>query len=304
MRAIITGGTGMIGSRLSALLGKDGYDVVVLSRNPSEKCQTLPSGVRAIRWDGKTPQGWGHLLDHPDTFIINLAGESIASLRWTTAHKQRVLQSRLDATHAVVAAIQQSTHKPRAFIQASAMGYYGDRADDIITEATPPSAEWRAQVCVDWEAAAANAGVRTAILRIGISLGLGHGALPAFLKAAECMGARLGHGKQWMPWIHNDDVAGAIRFLMNHDGAHGVFNVVAPMPLQNADFMRVVAGVRGRPAMIPVPSWALFLAMGEQALFVLDSQRAIPQALQDAGYKFHFPDAESALRDILKNGRH
>lgn len=294
----------MIGRRLAQVLGADGYDVVILSRNPEERCQQLPSGVRAVQWDGKTPKGWSHLLDHPDTYIINMAGHSIAARRWTPEHKKRVTESRVDSTRALVTAIQQAEHKPRVLIQASAVGYYGHGGDTLLTEDSPASSEWRAQVCVDWEQAVQGAGIRTAILRIGIALSLHHGALPAFILAAKLMGAKLGNGKQWVPWVHNDDVVEAIRFLMLHDEAEGVFNVVAPEPLTNADFMRTLAHVKGRPAMFTVPAWALYWALGEQALFILDSQRAQPKRLLEAGFTFDYPDAESALRDILKTAEH
>lgn len=304
MRIIVTGGTGLIGRHLTRQLGRDGYDVVVLSRNPQEKCSRLPSGVRAVRWDAKTPDGWAHLLDHPDTMVINLAGENPANWRWTRAHKDRVLQSRLDATHAVVQAIQQAEHKPGLLLQASAVGYYGDTGDAEITENCPPGDDWRARVCVAWEAAAANAGVRTATLRIGIVLDQTGGALPPFLKAADMLGAQLGSGDQWIPWIDNDDVTGAIRFLMHDPQASGVYNITAPNPLRNRDFMNQVAAVRGRPAILPIPSLALQMAMGEQAAVVLDSQRILPQRLLEAGYTFHRPELNDALRHIMRYAHH
>ncbi len=304
MRVIIPGGSGTIGWRLAEILGADGYDVIILSRNPAQTCKNLPSGVRAQQWDARTPKGWSHLLDHPDTVIVNLAGESIANWRWTQAHKHRVLDSRVRATRAVVEAIHQAEHKPNALIQASAIGYYGDGGEAIITETTPPSDEWRAQVCVDWEQAAHDAGIRTVFLRIGIVLSQHGGALPAFLQAANMLGSRLGDGQQWFPWVHIDDVAHAIRYLINHTGAAGPFNIVAPEPLRNQAFMGQVAHVRGRPALLPVPTFALYLTMGEQALFVLDSQRAVPEKLLAEGFRFHFPHALDALRDLMKRPVH
>lgn len=304
MRIIITGGSGTIGQRLAKLLGHEGYDVIILSRNPEQKLTNPPSGVRAIKWDGQTATGWGHLLDHHDTVIVNLAGESIASPRWTDAHKKKVLQSRLDSSYAVAEAIAYADHKPKALIQASAIGYYGDGGESVITEDTPPSREWRAQVAVEWEASVKDVAVRTVYLRIGISLDLNGGALPAFIRAADFMGARLGNGRQWVPWIHYRDVTGAIHFLINDQNAHGAFNIVAPQPLRNADFMATVARVRGRPAWFPVPACTLHMAIGEQALFVLDSQRVLPDKLLAMGYAFHFPDADSALRNLLSRTNH
>jgi uncharacterized protein len=299
---IIPGGSGTIGKRLSAILGADGYDVVILSRDPDTTCRNLPTGVRALKWDAKTPQGWSHLLDHPDTAIVNLTGESIANWRWTDGHKRRVLESRVDSTRAVVQAIKEAEHKPNVFVQASAVGYYGDGGDTVLTEHSPPGQDWRSEVCVEWERAVAGAGVRTVVLRVGVVLSLHGGALPAFLQAANMMGSQLGHGQQYLPWVHNDDVAYAIRYLINHHETEGPFNVVAPEALRNRDFMTAVAQVMGRPHVFPVPSFALFLALGEQALFVLESQRAVPQRLQETGFKFHYPHIKDALRDILRHG--
>lgn len=304
MRAIITGGTGLIGRNLAQLLDKEGNDVVVLSRSPASKDNRLPHSVRVLPWDAETPDGWGHLLDEEDTFIINLAGENPTNWRWTNAHKRRVLESRLRVTRAVVKAIRQATHKPHALIQASAVGYYGDTGETVVTEDASLSDDWRAQVCDQWEAAARQAGVRTVLLRIGIVLDQFGGALPPFLAATNLFGARLGDGDQWIPWVHNDDVAHAIRFLMHHREAAGAYNITAPHPLRNHEFMRVLAHVRGRPAVFPVPAFALRGVMGEQADVILDSQRVIPKKLLDAGYKFRYPRAEAALRDILSRPKH
>lgn len=304
MRVIITGGTGLIGRNLAKLLDKEGNHVVVLTRNPAGKDGLLPHSVRILQWDARTPDGWGHLLDEEDTFIVNLAGENPANWRWTDAHKRRVLQSRLNVTQAVVDAIRHAKHKPHALIQASAVGYYGDAGDTVITEDAPLSDDWRAQVCAHWEKLAQQSGVRTVLLRIGIVLDRDGGALPGFMAATNLFGVQLGSGDQWVPWIHNDDVAHAVRFLMHHRDAEGAYNICAPHPLRNRDLMRTLAYVRGRPAMFRVPELALRGVMGEQSSVILDSQRVIPQALLDAGYKFRYPEAEAALRDILSRPKH
>ncbi|MEM6528216.1 MAG: TIGR01777 family oxidoreductase [Chloroflexota bacterium] len=304
MRAIITGGTGLIGSQLARLLGQEGNDVVILSRNPSRYAGQMPAGARLMQWDARTPDGWAHLLDEEDTFIINLAGHNPANWRWTEAHKQRVLDSRIAVTEAVVKAIQDATHKPHALIQASAVGYYGNTGEHAINEHAPPTHDWRAQVCVHWEARAAQSGVRTVMLRIGIVLDQHGGAFPPFMAATDLFGSRLGDGTQWIPWVHNDDVATTIRFLMHHREAEGPYNITAPEPVRNHEFMDTLAHVRGRPSWIPVPAFALRAVMGEQADVVLDSQRILPQKLLEAGYKFRYPDVESALRDILSRPKH
>ena len=304
MRVIVTGGTGLIGRHLVRGLVQDGNEVIVLSRNPASKAPLMPSGARLIQWDAETPNGWGHLLEEDETFVINLAGHATANWRWTKAHKARVLQSRVRATQAVVQAIQQADAKPHALIQASAVGYYGNTGEIAVTEDAPPNSCWRARVCRAWEAATNKAGVRTVILRIGLVLAQNGGVLPAYLWAADLSGLRLGHGQQWMPWIHNDDVTHIIRFAMHHPDAHGSYNATAPTPIRNQDFMEMVALVRGRPTWFPVPAFALYAAMGEQANVVLDSQRILPQRLLDAGYKFRYAEPEAALRDILSHPLH
>ncbi len=304
MRVIVAGGSGMIGLPLAKLLGQEGNDVVILSRKPPNQHHNIPVGARIVQWDAKTTNGWGHLLDEEDTYIVNLAGHNPANWRWTETHKRMVLESRLNVTRAVVEAIQQAEHKPHALIQASAVGYYGNTGEAVITEDAPASQDWRAQVCVDWEQTAQGAGIRTAFMRIGIVLDQHGGAFPSFLNAADLFGARLGRGDQWIPWVHNDDVAYAIRFLMHHRNASGPYNIVAPNPVRNSEFMNLVAHVRGRAPLIPVPSFALRAVMGEQADVVLDSQHVLPQRLLEAGYNFRYADAEHALRDILSRARH
>ncbi|NDJ61639.1 MAG: TIGR01777 family protein [Chloroflexi bacterium] len=301
MRAIITGGTGLIGRRLARELLAAGHEVVILSRNPEQQARHIPPGARAVRWDARTPDGWADLID-ADTAIINLAGQNPANWRWTTTHKRRVLESRLLAGEAVAAAIRAAAVKPRALLQASAVGYYGDRGDEILTEASPPNRalDFRADVTQVWERVTGNVGVRQPILRIGIVISLESGALPAFRAAGWLFGAQLGSGRQYIPWIHNDDVAGAIHALLLDEAADGPYNLCVPEPATNREFMAAVGRVLRRPALIPVPAFALRIALGEQAATVLDSQRVIPERLIAQGYLFRFPDLDAALRDLLR----
>lgn len=300
MRVIITGGTGLIGQQLVKVLLADHHDVIVLSRNPDH--YTLPESVRTRQWDGKTGRGWAHLID-AQTVLVNLAGENPAASRWTDDHKARVLESRLNATQAMLDGIEQASELPLALMQASAVGYYGDCGATPLPEDNPAGDNWRARVTVEWEAAAeaiAALGIRVCWLRIGIVLDQDGGALPSFIQAAQLMGRQLGHGQQWIPWVHKLDIAHTIRFLILKENASGPYNLCAPEPATNTNFMQTLASVMGRPALIPVPGFALKLALGEMATTVLDSQRVIPQRLLDAGYDFHFPDLDEALRDLLK----
>lgn len=307
MRVIITGGTGLIGRRLAADLAGDGREVIVLSRNP-QRAHDLPPTVRAERWDGRTAAGWGPLADGAAA-IVNLAGENLAGAgffpsRWTPERKQLLRQSRLDAGRAVVEAVSAARVKPQVVIQASGIGHYGARGDETVTEEDGPGADFLARLTVDWEASTqpvAASGVRRAVIRTGVVLDPAEGALPRLLLPYRlCVGGPLGGGRQWLSWIHPADETAAIRFLIETPGAEGAFNLCAPNPLTNAQFGRVLGRVLGRPAWLPVPAFALAAAFGEAAATVLDGQRAAPARLLGLGFTFRFPEAEAALRDLLR----
>jgi uncharacterized protein (TIGR01777 family) len=306
MRVIITGGTGLIGSALSKQLAAARYEVFVLSRNPNK--YSLPTGVQGVQWDGKTADNW-HSLITADTTIINLAGASIAGdgfipSRWTDKRKRSIRQSRVQAGQAVVAGIEAAEQKPRLLIQASAVGYYGPCGDEVLTEASPSGTDFLASVCRDWEEATAvveTMGIRRIVTRIGVVLSMGGGALPiTALPYRLFAGGPLGSGKQWWAWIHIDDVVNAMQFLLESDEAAGVFNLTAPHPLQNKDFGKTIGRVLGRPHWLPVPAFALKLALGEVSTIVLDGQRALPQNLQALNYPFKYSEAEPALKSLLQ----
>jgi len=302
MRIIITGGTGLIGGALAASLTNDGHEVILLSRVP-ERATWLPSGARAERWDGRTATGWGPLADGADA-IVNLAGEGIASGRWTEERKRRIRESRVNAGQAVVEAVKAAARKPGVIIQSSAVGYYGVHGDEEITESTPAGNDYLAQIAVAWENSTApveTLGVRRAVIRTGVVLSKKSGALPQMLLPFKLfVGGPLGSGKQWLPWIHIADQVSAIRFLIENRRASGAFNLCAPNPLTNAEFGRVVGRVMGRPAFMPTPAFALRLAFGEMATVLLDGQRQLPKRLIELGFAFRFPSAQAALRDILR----
>jgi len=307
---IITGGTGLIGRALAAELATAGYEVIVLSRNP-DKAAGLPRGVRAERWDGKTAQGWSALADGAAAIVNladeNLAGEGFFPSRWTPERKQRILQSRLDAGAAVVVAVRSAAIKPNVVIQSSAIGYYGALSDEIVTEMDLPGQDFGAQVCVAWEPSTAPIeawGVRRVVIRTGVVLSAGGGALPKLaLPFRFFAGGRMGSGRQWMSWIHMADEVAAIRFLIENPQASGPFNLTASQPITNAAFARAIGRAMGRPSWLPLPGFAFRLAFGEVASVLLDGQRAVPQRLLDLGFRFRFPDAEPALRELLGGGR-
>lgn len=308
MRVVITGGTGLIGGALSANLATDGHEVIVLTRSV-ERATSLPDGVQAVGWDARTAQGWGHLVDGAGV-IVNLAGANIAGggfppARWTDQRKQVIRDSRVFAGRAVVEAVSQADQKPAVLIQASGIGYYGFHGDERLAEDAAPGGDFLARVAGDdWEPSTApveEMGVRRAIIRTGAVLDRNEGALPSqILPFRLFVGGPVGSGKQWLSWIHLADEVTAIRFLIDSEQASGPFNLAAPNPLTNADFGRVLGRVMGRPYYFPVPSFALRLAFGELSGVLLNGQRALPQRLLDMGFAFRFPEAEDALRDLLK----
>lgn len=302
MRVIITGGTGLIGQALAADLLKDGHEVIALSRDPQRRSVHLPSGVRLEQWDGQSAQGWGHLVEEAGA-ILNLAGENLGEGRWTEARKRAILESRLRAGKAVCEAVVQARHKPGMVIQASAIGYYGSHKDEIITEKSPPAADFLSQICQQWEPATAaveQAGVRRVVTRSGVVLSHRGGAFPRMLMPFNFFaGGPLGSGQQWISWVHLRDEVAGLRFLMENPKAAGVYNLTSPYPLRNVDFEHTIGRVLHRPAIIPTPALAIRLLFGEMAITVLEGQRVIPERLEKEGFVFNFPRLEDALRDLL-----
>ena len=304
-RIIITGGSGQMGRAIAADLAKDGYQVILLSRNPAN-VTNLSANVRAEKWDGRTAQGWGQLIDR-DTAILNFAGENIGVPPipwWLPGRKERIRESRVKAGRAIVEAVKNAKEKPGVVIQASGINYYGLRGDQITIEKESAGNDFAANVCVEWEAATAaveSMGVRRAIIRTAPNLTKQGGilfylALPFRLFT----GGPIGSGKQWFSWIHTVDQVRAVRFLIENENARGVYNVSAPDPKTNADFGKLLAKVLHRPYWFPVPAFVMQLIFGELGkLLLLGSQRVLPQRLLEAGFKFQFADAESALKDLL-----
>jgi uncharacterized protein (TIGR01777 family) len=300
MRVIITGGTGLIGRALMASLAADGHEVIILTRDPA-RATGLPPGARAERWDARSAAGWGTLANGADA-IVNLAGENLAAGRWTPERKRRILDSRIQAGQAVVAAVRAAAVKPGVVVYSSGIGYYGASGDAEVTEASPPGRDFLAQVCVAWEAASAETaalGVRSVVVRSATVLSREGGALPRLMLPFRLfVGGPLGNGQQWWPWIHIADEVAAIRFLIERADAQGPFNLAAPQLVRQAEFSRALGRALGRPSWLPVPAFALRLLLGEMAAVLLDGQRAAPQRLLELGFAFRFPTIEAALRDL------
>ncbi len=306
-RVVITGGTGLIGRALAAELARNKYEVIVLTRNASH-AHHLPVGVRAQVWDGKTANGWGELVNGA-TAIVNLAGENIGTppIPWTNERRRRIQQSRTNSGNAVVEAVANAQQKPQVVVQSSAVGYYGLHGDEVLTEESSAGKDFMSRVAVDWEASTApveSMGVRRVVLRSGVVLSPAGGVLPYLtLPFRFFVGGPIGNGKQWVSWVHIADEVGAIRFLIEKESASGVYNLTAPNPLRNRDLERIIGQVMHRPSLIPVPGFAMKLALGELAeLLLLGGQRVAPKRLQEAGYQFCYPDAEGALENLVHSG--
>jgi uncharacterized protein (TIGR01777 family) len=299
MRVIITGATGFIGTALCRELHKD-HEITALSRSADKAKQALTSTATVTRWDPKTLDGWEETVNDASV-VINLAGENIASGRWTESKEKKILQSRLDATKAIVEAIKQADHKPQALVQASAIGYYGTRGDEILNEDSPNGAGFLADVCKQWENAILpleELGVRLVTIRLGPVLGAEGGMMQKLLPTFRFfLGGHPGSGKQWLSWVHIDDVTGAIRFLIESNNAQGVYNLTSPNPVPASDFYHLLGKLMHRPALLPLPACLLKVLMGRMAEeLLLSSLRVLPNRLLQAGHKFKYADPESALR--------
>ena len=299
---VITGGTGLIGRHLTAALQAQGRPVVVFTRRPH--AQPARPGVTYAPW---TPQNPSELQQYlrGAAAVFNLVGANISQGRWTTRRKAELYRSRVEAGRALAQAITSlpASERPAAFLQMSAVGYYGNQGDRVLTEDARPGDDFLARLCVDWEAAARpveDAGVRYAILRTGVVLARDGGALPLMVRPIRAfVGGPLAGGRFYLPWIHIADQVAAMRFLMDRDDARGPFNLTAPEPVLQADFVRAAARLLHRPAWAPAPRFALRLLLGELADALTASLRAVPTRLQKMGFTFRFPTLERALRDLL-----
>ncbi|MBK6847766.1 MAG: TIGR01777 family protein [Proteobacteria bacterium] len=297
MQALITGGTGLLGRELLAHL----RDAVVLSRDPA-RCSGTRGVGRALRWDPAAEPAPLEGLQGIDV-VFNLAGESVAEGRWTEEKKRRIRDSRVMGTRNLVAGLRALGRPPAVFVSASAVGYYGDRGDEELDETSTGGRGFLAEVCAEWEreALAAEAlGIRVVCVRIGIVLAQGGGALARMLTPFKLgAGGRLGSGKQWMPWIHLDDVVGVLVHASRTAAVRGAINAVSPHPVTNAEFTRALGHAVHRPAFLPVPKTALRIAFGELSEVLLASQRVLPRVAERTGYTFKHPALDRALVAVM-----
>lgn len=297
MRIGITGATGLIGTAFGQLAAAHGHEVIAFTRNPAKATIGFAKEVRAIHADAAMP------LDATGVEImVHLAGESVLG-RWTEAKKQRIHDSRVELTQKIARCLAATSPRPRGLICGSAVGFYGDRGDEVIDESTPAGSDFLAQVCVEWEAAAQRAeqvGIRVVRLRTGVVLANEGGAFKLMrLAFSNLVGGRLGSGKQWMPWIHIQDEVRMILWAVERNDISGQINLVSPQPVRNADFTKALGRVLNRPTLIPAPAFAMKLALGEMADALLASQRVLPNVAQALGFQFDYPTLDSALTSLV-----
>lgn len=302
MKVLVTGSTGLVGNALVSDLRRAGHIVCRLVRPETKvETQTTPEGFD-VKWNPATGELGGTAVGADA--VVNLAGASIAEGRWTAERKKLLRTSRVDSTAMLVKALAKMAVRPRAFISASAIGYYGNRGDEILKEDSQPGDGFLSGVAKEWEAEARKVealGIRVVLARFGVILAKQGGALPQMARPFRFgVGGRIGSGRQWMSWITLEDVGGVLRLALENGAVRGPVNVVSAEPIRNVDFTAALAKALHRPALLPAPEFALRLALGEMAdALLLSSQRVVPEQLQGLGYNYTHPGLSEALSSVL-----
>jgi uncharacterized protein (TIGR01777 family) len=307
MRIFITGGTGLVGTRLVQRLHERKDEVLVLTRNPAAGRPRLGSACTIVPGDPTQPGDWMSAVEECDA-VINLAGEGIFSHRWNDEVKAKIRDSRIQSTANVVEALarnaRSATGRPKVLVNASAIGFYGPHGDEELTETDPPGADFLATVCVEWENTASKAeanGVRVALIRTGVVLDSRGGALAQMLTPFKWfVGGPVGSGLQWLSWIHYADLLGIYTLALDYDQVRGPLNATAPNPVTNREFSKALGRALHRPSFLRTPKFALRLMLGEVAGLVIQGQRVSSRKAVTLGYAFRFSDVDAALRDILE----
>lgn len=297
MKILITGATGLIGTALQSVLREKGHDLLLVSRSE-------PKNASFIKWDPYEGFDDPERLKGIDA-VIHLAGESVSGLRWTEEKKKAIRESRVIGTRTLVDALSELEDRPQVLVSASAIGFYGDRGDEVMTETSKPGTTFLADVCREWEAEARRAedsGIRTVLVRTGIVMSKDGGALGTMLMPFKLgLGGVVGNGKQWMSWISLDDHVRVIVYALENSNVRGAINSVSPDPVTNQEFTSVLGEVLYRPTFIPVPEFAVNLVFGEMGeALLLDSTRVMPKRLQEAGFEFKYPDLKKAIEHAVE----
>jgi uncharacterized protein (TIGR01777 family) len=307
MKFFVTGGTGLVGGRLIPKLCQRGHSVTALTRRPAVARERFGNTCTAVEGDPMQTGAWIDAVADCDA-VIHLAGENIFAHRWSDTFKTLLRDSRIKGTEHIVQALAKkpttAAGSPKVLVNASAVGYYGPRGDEELDEDSSRGNDFLAQLCVDWEKAALSArdrGVRVAIVRVGVVLDKAGGALAKMLTPFKLgAGGPVGSGKQWMSWIHSDDLTDLFIFAAENASASGPLNGTAPQPVTNKDFGKALGRVLGRPSFMPTPAFALRVMLGEVADVITTGQRVLPRKPLALGFTFKFPEIEAALRDVLR----
>ncbi|MBI3590865.1 MAG: TIGR01777 family protein [Candidatus Melainabacteria bacterium] len=292
MKILLAGGTGFVGKALTEELIQSGHELFIISRTKRENVKS----INYIEWDSKDLM---NAVNNAE-IVINLAGEPIAAKRWTSEQKDLLYKSRIETTKLLVNAINSSNKKPKKLINASAIGIYGNRDSEKLTEESSNGSDFLVKLCKDWESEAKNAKTNVVILRIGIVLGIGGGALQKMLPPFKMfIGGPLGSGSQWMSWISLHDVVGIIKYSIENNNVTGILNVASPNPVTNKEFSNILGKVLNRPSFAPVPAFALKLLLGEMSDVLLGGQKAMPERVIQLGYKFRHTELEDTLRKTI-----
>ena len=302
-KIIITGATGSIGRRLVEKLVARGDEVIIFTRNIEKAKREMPGAVKYVKWDYQKPEEWKERINGVDV-VIHLAGANLSSKRWNEEFKKLAYDSRVVSTRNLVEAISSVEKKPKAFICASAVGYYGNKYDEVLNEESTPGDDYMASLCKDWEAEAAKVeqyGVRRISVRTGLVLSKDEGVLKQlYLPFKFFVGGPLGNGRQWFPWIHIDDIVGIYLQAIDNADLNDAINAASPGIVRMKEFARTFGKVLHRPSLLNIPKFAMKIVAGEVAEYAVMSQRISVDKLLNAGYKFNFEKLEEALRDILK----
>jgi uncharacterized protein (TIGR01777 family) len=304
MRILVSGSTGFLGTALIDVLGREGHTIVRLVRPGTGNRGVGGAPAKTARWDPVGGQFDAATAEGADA-LVHLAGASIADGRWNAGRKNLLRTSRIEATRHLIGALSKLKQPPRVIVASSAIGYYGDRGDETLTESSAPGNDFLAGLCREWEAESARGtefGARVVMLRFGIILAAHGGALPRMaLPFKRGAGGRLGDGRQWMSWLTLAEAVGIFRFALTNSGLAGPTNAVSPNPVQNGEFTRILAKKLHRPALFPAPAFALRLALGEMAdALLLVSQKVKPSKLEQTGYRFAQPELTAALTEVFR----